>query len=129
MNLQPFRVYVITSSQGLEAVDAASPYRYGAPCVLLVCGNKDEAYSRNGHSTYEMDSCILATHMMLAATNYGVGSVWVEVFDRNVIRDALQIDASLEPVCMLPIGYRAEDCPESSNHLKRKNLNDFVQFV
>ena len=128
-NVQPIKIYVVESSEGLEKIDKASPCRYNAPIVLLVCGDKEQAFSKGEHSTYEMDACIVATHMMLEATNQELDNIWVEMFDENVLREEFSIPNNLVPVCLLPIGYRDENCPESPNHNKRKELDEIVEYV
>ena len=128
-NVQPIKIYVVESSEGLEKIDKASPCRYNAPIVLLVCGDKEQAFSKGEHSTYEMDACIVATHMMLEATNQELDNIWVEMFDENVLREEFSIPNNLVPVCLLPIGYRDENCPESPNHNRRKELEEIVEYV
>ena len=128
-NVQPIKIYVVESSEGLEKIDKASPCRYNAPIVLLVCGDKKQAFSKGEHSTYEMDACIVATHMMLEATNQELDNIWVEMFDENVLREEFSIPNNLVPVCLLLIGYRDENCPESPNHNRRKELEEIVEYV
>ena len=128
-NVQPIKIYVVESSEGLEKIDKASPCRYNAPIVLLICGDKEQAFSKGEHSTYEMDACIVATHMMLEATNQELDNIWVEMFDENVLREEFSIPNNLIPVCLLPIGYRDENCPESPNHNRRKELDEIVEYV
>ena len=127
-NLQPFQIYVINSSEGLAKIDKASPCRYNAPVVLLVCGDKEIAFAKGNHSIYEMDVSIVTTHMMLKATDIGVDNIWVEMFDESVLRLEFDIPDNLVPVCLLPIGYKALDCPESINHNKRKSIDDLVVY-
>jgi len=127
-NNQPIKIYVIQSEDGLAKIDNASPCRYGAPTVLLVCGDKEKAFFREGHSTYEVDSCIVATHMMLEATNIGIDNIWVDMFDRNIAREEFNIPENLIPVCLLPMGYKSEICPSSPNHMNRKNINQIVEY-
>jgi len=74
-----------------------------------------------------MDACIVATHMMLESTNQRLGNIWIELFDREIIKSEFDLPENLEPVCMLPMGYKAEDCPVSPLHYARKNLNDIVE--
>lgn len=129
-NIQPVKVYVVNSDEGLEKIDKASRCRYGAQTVLVVCGNKEEAYHKdNNHITYEMDSCIVATHMMLEATNIGVDNIWIELFDEQVLREAFNIPNELIPICLLPLGYKTEDCPASPTHETRKPIDDLVEYV
>ncbi len=127
-NNQPIKIYVVESDEGLNKIDKASRCRYGAPTVLLICGNKDEAYHKEEYSTYEMDASIVTTHMILEATNLGVDSVWVESFDGNIIREEFNIPNELTPVCLLPLGYKEVDCPENPMHNKRKDISELVEY-
>ena len=127
-NNQPIKIYVVESSEGLEKMDKATRCRYNAPVVLLVCGNKEEAYHKEDYSTYEMDSCIVATHMMLEATNLNIDNIWVESFDSNILRDEFKISSELTPVCLLPIGYKEIDCPENPMHKIRKDIKEIVEY-
>ncbi|MBQ6283084.1 MAG: nitroreductase family protein [Bacilli bacterium] len=127
-NNQPFKIYVVNSENGLMKIDNASRCRYGAKTVLIICGNKDQAYHKGDYSTYEMDSCIVATHMMLEATNIGVDNIWIESFDENILRNEFNIPNEYIPVCLLPLGYKSVDCPINPLHEKRKNIEDIVVY-
>ncbi len=127
-NNQPFKIYVVNSENGLMKIDNVSRCRYGAKTVLIICGNKDQAYHKGDYSTYEMDSCIVATHMMLEATNIGVDNIWIESFDENILRNEFNIPSEYIPVCLLPLGYKSVDCPINPLHEKRKNIEDIVEY-
>ncbi len=127
-NNQPLKIYVVNSEKGLIKIDNASRCRYGAKTVLIVCGNIDEAYHKGDYSTYEMDACIVTTHMMLEATNIGVDNIWIESFDKNVLRESFNIPSEYIPVCLLPLGYKAVDCPINPLHDRRKNIEEIVEY-
>ena len=127
-NNQPIKIYIVNSNEGIERLDKASRCRYGAQTILIVCGNKDEAYHKGDYTTYEMDSCIVATHMMLEATNLGIDNIWVESFDENILREEFNIPNELTPVLLMPLGYKAEDCPVNPLHDKRKTLEEMVEY-
>ena len=127
-NLQPFKIFVIESDDGIKKLDKATRCRYNAPLVLLICGNKEKAYIKGDYSTYEMDSTIVATHMILMATNLGVDNIWIEWFDENIIREEFNLPDNLIPVCLLPLGYKAKLCPPSPLHKIRKNIEDLVEY-
>ena len=76
-----------------------------------------------------MDSCIVATYMMLEATNIGVDNIWVELFDETILRKEFNIPNEIVPVCLLPIGYKKEDCPINPNHNIRKPINSLVEYI
>ena len=127
-NNQPIKIYIVNSNEGIEKLDKASRCRYGAQTILIVCGNKDEAYHKGDYTTYEMDSCIVATHMMLEATNLGIDNIWVESFDENILREEFNIPNELTPVLLMPLGYKAEDCPVNPLHNKRKPLEEIIEY-
>lgn len=127
-NNQPIKIYVVNSKEGIEKIDNASRCRYGAQTVLIVCGNKDEAYHKGEYTTAEMDSCIIGTHMMLEATNLGVDNIWVESFDESILREEFQIPNEYTPFLLMPLGYKSEDCPINPLHDKRKALEEIVEY-
>ena len=127
-NSQPIKIYVIKSEEGISNLDKATRCRYGASTVLIVCGNKEEAYHKGEYSTYEMDATIVATHMMLEATNVGVDNIWIESYDESILRKEFDIPNEYIPVCILPLGYKIDDCPINPMHDKRKNIDELVEY-
>ena len=127
-NNQPIKIYVIKSEEGLKKIDKASPCRYGANTVLVICGDKETAFKKDDHSTYEIDASIVSTHMMLEATNVGLDNIWVDMFDRSIMREELDIPENLIPVCMLPIGYKSKLCPPSPFHKIRKSIDKILEY-
>ena len=128
-NNQPIKIYVVQSEEGLKSIDKASICRYKASTVLIVCGDKEKSYQKNGMPIYVVDASIVGTHMMLEATNVGVDSIWIELFDEEVLRKEFDIPDNLVPVLMMPLGYKAKLCPPSPFHNKRKSIEDIVEMV
>lgn len=128
-NMQPQKILVAKSKEALAKIDEVSPCRYNAPIVLIVCSDKSIAWSKDDYSTYEMDACIVATHMMLEATNVGVDNVWIEMFDKKKLKELFNLSETIEPICLIPIGYKTTDCPENPMHNKRKSLEEIVKFI
>lgn len=128
-NLQPIKIIVCRSEDSLYKIDIASPCRYGAQQVLIVCGMPNFAYKEGDYSGYEVDASICATHMILEATNIGIDSIWVRMFDSKKIKELFQLDQELEPICLMPLGKKAVDAPISPNHNKRKDKSELVDYV
>jgi nitroreductase len=86
-------------------------YYYGAPLVLFVCYDKTVCWEhpQNGKSSGEVDAAIVATHMMLEAASIGLGTVWISYFDEDKAKELLGLPENFIPVCMLYIGYPADD--------------------
>ena len=128
-NLQPQFIYVVVSLEGLEKIDKITPCRYNAQCCLLVCSDKDKAFHKDEYSTFEIDATIVATHMILEATNLNIDSTWIGAFDKNEAKDIFEIDDNLEPVCIINLGYKTDDCPENPMHNQRKNINEMIKYI
>ena len=127
-NNQPQKIYVVQSKEGLNKIDKVCPCRYNAPVCLIVASDKDIAWSNNTLSTTTNDACIVATHMMLEATNLGVDNIWIEMFDKDKLKEEFNIPTNIEPICLLPLGYRDDSFKPSLMHNKRKNLNEIVEY-
>lgn len=127
-NNQPQKIYVVSSKEGLAKIDKASPCRYHAPLCLIVASDKNIAWRKGDYSTYEMDACIVATHMMLEATNLQIDNIWVEMFDKTILKQEFNIPSNIEPICLIPLGYKEDDCKPSPMHIKRKNISEIVEY-
>ncbi len=127
-NVQPIKIYVVRSDEGIKKLDKTTPCRYGARTVLIVCGDKDKAYVKDGNSKYEIDATIVATHMMLEATNLNVDNIWIGLYNTEILKSEFNIPSNIEPVCLLPLGYKSKLCPPSPFHKFRKKLNEIVEY-
>ena len=128
-NNQPEIIYVIESEDAIKKLDEASPCRYNAPVVLLVCADKNIAWNKENYSSCEMDASIVSSFMILEATNLGVDNIWVKMFDENKIKELFNLEENIVPICLIPLGYRKEEYKGSPNHLNRKNIDDIVKFI
>ena len=108
-NLQPVRLIVVQSREGLEKLGRGANL-YGAPLAIIVCADHNRAWVRpfDKKNTCDIDASILTDHMMLQATELGLGSVWVCYFKPDVIREEFRLPENLEPVNILAIGYSNE---------------------
>ena len=128
-NLQPQFIYVVISEEGLKKIEEITPCRYNAQCCLLVCSDKEKAFHKDDYSTFEMDATIVATHMILEAANLNIDSTWIEAFDKNETKNIFDLDDNIEPVCIINLGYRTDDCPENPMHNQRKNINEMIKYI
>lgn len=109
-NCQPVRLLVLQTPESL-AKAAKAVGLYGAPLAILVCADHDLAWTRpfDGKQTSDIDAAILTDHMMLQATELGLGSVWVCYFQPDVLRQEFQLPPNLEPINLLALGYSAQE--------------------
>ena len=73
-----------------------------------------------------IDTGIVATHMCLEATNIGLGTTMVWLFDRELTREKFNIPKIYQPELLLPIGYI--DRKPSILHARRKPIEETVQY-
>lgn len=130
-NLQEQHVYVLQSEEKLAKIDAVTPCRYGAPTALVVVYDKNNVFTYPGdkrNSGIE-DATIIATHMILAATDEGVDSCWVNFFDPDKLAAELNLPENEEILMILDLGYAAEGTGPLPNHTKRKQLSETVTYL
>lgn len=129
-NMQPVRLVVVRSREGLSAVSEAANI-YGAPIAVVVCADKSKAWMRPFDSmvTTDIDASILTDHMMLMATELGLGSVWICYFKPDVLKQELDLPENLEPVNILALGYSAEPEADKDRHDQtRIPIDELVQY-
>lgn len=130
-NFQPVRVYVLKSQEALEKIRAITPATFNAPAVLLFCTNHEEAWVNpfDDFNSDVMDLSIIGTHMMLEAESLGLGTCWVAWFDTAKVREDFALPEGIQPRCMIPLGYRAEDAKPAPLHDQRKALEEFISVI
>ncbi|MBQ1183665.1 MAG: nitroreductase family protein, partial [Clostridia bacterium] len=74
------------------------------------------------------DASIVATHMMLAAANIGVGTTWVMHFDPKAMVDTLEIPENIIPVALLVMGYPADDAKPLGLHFESRPIEETVIY-
>lgn len=129
-NTQPQRIIVIQEKEGLEKLKKGANV-YGAPLALIVCVDHGTTWKRpfDGKDIADIDTSIVTDHMMLQATELGLGTVWVCYFDPAVIRKEFNLPDNIEPVNILAIGYGKEDPASPDRHDKaRKPLDNTVFY-
>ncbi len=83
------------------------------------------AWTRSdGKNHADIDCAIAMDHMILAATDLGLGTCWICAFNPDEAKSVLKLPENVEPVAFTPVGYPA-DSPKTK---KRKNLADLVCY-
>ncbi len=121
-NLQPVHLIAVQSEEGLAKVSKAAGI-YNAPLAIIVCADHNKAWVRpfDQKQSGDIDASILTDHMMLQATELGLGTVWVCYFKPDVLREEFNLPDSLEPVNILVIGY-SDDDPADTNRFDTQRI-------
>jgi nitroreductase len=131
-NLQAYEIYAITNLKkrdGLSCAALAQEYIAKAPVALVFCTHPERTqgkYTERGTRLYTVqDATIACSFAMLAATNLGLGCVWVGTFDEKVVRMIIGAAEGQEPVVILSIGY-PDEFPEQH---PRRPLDQLVHWI
>lgn len=129
-NLQPVHLIAVQSEEGLAKIGKAANI-YGAPLAIIVCADHNKAWVRpfDKKQTGDIDASILTDHMMLQATELGLGSVWVCYFKPDVLSREFNLPANLEPVNILVIGYSDEEAADTNRFNTQRNpMSQLVSY-
>lgn len=129
-NMQPVKLIVVQSDEGLKKIGKGANI-YGAPLAIIVCCEHEKAWTRpfDRKQTVDIDASILTDHMMIEATELGLGSVWICYFKPDVIQKEFDLPDTLEPVNILAVGYSDESPADPERHAtQRVPLSDLVYY-
>jgi nitroreductase len=129
-NAQPWHFIIIKDED--KRIRIAKGCRYGeflaeSPVIIVACGDKEES-SR----WYAIDTAIALEHLVLVATDKGLGTCWIGSFNQEDIRKILRIPEKFEVIALMALGYprRKVDLLAKLLHLirPRKKLNDIISL-
>ncbi len=125
-NLQPVRLIVVQEKEGLKRLSKGCDI-YNAPLAIIVCADHSKAWTRpfDGKRTTDIDASILTDHMMLEATELGLGSVWICYFKSEIIKKEFKIPEFVEPINILAIGYGINS---NGKETTRISLDELVSY-
>lgn len=128
-NKQPVHVWVVKSPEALGKLRDATDYTFNAPVVFMVGAKKDAAWVRkyDGKNAADVDAAIVGTHIMLEASAWGLGNVWVGSFDPEKIKADFPETADYEVVCLLPVGVAKAD--PTQRHWERQPMEEFASEI
>lgn len=129
-NTQPQRIIVVQEEEGMARLKKCANL-YGAPLGIIVCVDHKATWKRpfDKKDIADIDVSIVTDHMMLQATELGLGSVWICYFDPEVVRKEFNLPDNIEPVNILAIGYDSGEAASPDRHDKvRKHLEDIVFY-
>lgn len=127
-NRQPWHFIVVRDPEIKEKLGKAYPRDWfvKAPVIIVACADPAAAWRRkDGEEYWKVDVAIAMEHLVLAATNEGLGTCWIAAFDEKAAKEALGIPEHVRVVAMTPLGYPAE---EKGPVTERKTLDQFVHY-
>ncbi|MCL2046101.1 MAG: nitroreductase family protein [Oscillospiraceae bacterium] len=127
-NGQPQRIKIITSQEDIAKMDECTRSRFGSTTILLVCYDKTVSWQRQYDDALsgQVDASIITTHMMLMATELGLGTCWVMHFDPAKTIELFELPENIVPVAYLPMGYPSETAAPTDRHNDRFPIENFL---
>lgn len=112
-NIQEWEFLVIKNKETLKKITTVHPYAgmlAEADAAIIVCGNME----KEGAENFWVGDCGAATqNILLAATDMGLGSVWLGVQNSaertEDIEKLFALPAHIKPFNIIALGYPAEE--------------------
>lgn len=124
-NSQCWHFVVVTDRRVKEAVaKAGNTWTAQAPALIVACADPTKPGTKGDQQYYMLDVGIAMEHLILAATDRGLGTFWIGAFKEEVAREALDVPEPIRVVAFTPLGYPAE----TSGPQRRKSLNQIVSY-
>ena len=127
-NRQPIQIIVMHTAERKEEIGKIyrRPWFVQAPIVIAVCAISSQAWVRESDrfNARLIDAALVADHLILEATNQGLGTCWIAAFNVEAARSVLGLPDEAEPVIFTPLGYPA-DQPDPK---ERKPLQELVRY-
>ena len=127
-NAQSYTIWTVKSPEAFDKIKQATPYTFGSALAFVVGAEKDGAFDRpfDNKNFAEIDAAIVATHLMLAVQDEGLGTTWVGWFDAPKLQGLFPEMQDYELIAIFPVGYPAEGAKPSARHEDRRPLKEVV---
>jgi len=115
-NSQPWHFIVVDDTKKIGAIVRAAPFGTKSIIsfardaqVLIVCCYKKKITHHLaqlfGHDNHLIDVAIATDHLVLRATDLGIGSCWIGWFDEKKVKRLLDIPRNFRIAVMVALGY------------------------
>jgi len=94
-----------------------------APIIICACATTSPSQSYNEGRSYR-NVAIVMDHLILAATNLGLGTCWIGAFDPKAARDILGLPEEVKPIVFATVGY-SDDEPRPK---VRKSIDELIRY-
>ena len=138
MNGQCCRFVVVREKERIEALAKASiinRWLRKTPVILAACADPLSSGKKRNMEYFEVDVAIAMEHVILAATDLGLGSCWIGGFDEKTVKEVLEIPPRIRVVALTPLGFpiQKEGISEKGRKIiarsaKRKSLREIVHY-
>ena len=138
MNKQCWRFIIIRDAEIIQEIAKTSVinrWMKQAPIIIVACADPKSSGMNNDIKYFLVDVSIAFEHLVLAATEKGLGTCWVGGFSEEKIKNILEIPPRIKVVAMTPVGYPKEETKigEKTRKVfvrstKRKSLQEIIHW-
>lgn len=129
VNAQPFKVYVIDTKKNEDVLKnvVSWDWAFEAPLIIAVVGCYDKAWQRpwDGKNITDIDATIVMDHIILEATELGLGTCYIAAFHEEPLIELLNLSENERPVLLTTLGYPNAQSRETN----RKDIEDLVEYI
>ena len=110
-NKQCWNYVIVTDKEKIQKLAAGiiNSWMKNANLVIVACADPKKSGSKNGMEYYLVDVAISMEHLVLAATNLGLGTCWIGGFNEINVKKILNIPEEIKVVAMTPVGYPSDE--------------------
>ena len=116
VNKQPWAFVVIKKPELLKELADSLPnakMTANASFAIVVCGDMDKALEGVARDFWIQDASAATENILLAVNSLGLGAVWTGIYPNmeraNVVSNILNAPKNIIPLCLIPVGYPAEE--------------------
>jgi nitroreductase len=140
-NAQPGRFIAVTEKELIneivkEGLGGAVPNKWAAtaPVIIVGCAKLDILTHRIGESVkgiqyHQVDLGISMEHMVLKATEMGLGTCWIGWFKERRIKKILNIPKGWKIIALLTLGYPQDESTVQTPRLELEKVLFFNKFT
>lgn len=92
-----------------ELAQAGNEWIEHAPVIIVACADPTLSGIKGDQEYYLLDVGILMEHLVLAATEQGLGTCWIGWFDEQKAKAALGVPDGIRVVASTPLGFPSEE--------------------
>jgi len=128
-NLQPWKLIIVKDKKKISDLAIAcnnQTFLSEAPIIIVACAKEDEAYGVMGGymNSYPIDIAIALEHLILAATEKGLGTCWIGAFKEKLVKDLLGVPDNVRVVAITPVGYPSGE----GGSRERKPISEIICY-
>lgn len=133
-NKQPWEFLVIEDKETLahlRHIQRWTSFAKDASCVILVCGDQDQSFSRNKEdekwSFVDVDCALATQNLLLAAHDKGIGTCYCGAAPMQKVVDSLiehfKLPENIRPFSIVVMGYPDETPKEPEGRFKQEKIH------